>query len=147
MYLFKACFYPGICQGVVFLGHMGALFLVFSGSFTLFSIVAVPIYIPTNSVAGFPSLHTLSSFIVCVIFNDGHSDCYEVIQFSSVAYSYPTLCDPMDCNTTGFTVHHQLPELAQTHVHRVSDVSQPSHPLPSSSPPVFNLSRHQSLFQ
>ena len=56
-------------------------------------------------------------------------------QFSSVAQSCPTLCDPMDCSTPGFPVHHQLPELAQTHVHRVSDAIQPSHPLSSPSPP------------
>ena len=67
-------------------------------------------------------------------------------QFSSVAQSYPTLCNPMDCSTPGFPVHHQLPELAQTHVHRVSDAIQPSHPLLSTSPPAFNLSQHQGLF-
>ena len=66
------------------------------------------------------------------------------IQFSSVAQSYPTLCDPMDGSTP---VHHQLPELAQPHVHRVSDAIQPSHPLSSPSPPVLNLSQHQGLFQ
>ena len=53
----------------------------------------------------------------------------------SVAQSYPTLCDPMDCSTLGFPVLHHLPELAQTHVHRVSDAIQPSHPLLSPSPP------------
>ena len=53
----------------------------------------------------------------------------------------------MDCSTPGFPVHYQLTELAQTHVHRVSDAIQPSHPLSSSSPPAFNLSQHQSLFQ
>ena len=57
------------------------------------------------------------------------------------------LCDPMDCSTPDFPVHHQLPELAQTHVHQVSDAIQPSHPLSSPSPPTFNLSQHQSLFQ
>ena len=57
----------------------------------------------------------------------------------SVAQSYPTLCDPMDCSTPGLPVHHQLPELAQTHVHWVSDAIQPSHPLPSPSLPAFNL--------
>ena len=67
--------------------------------------------------------------------------------FSSVAQSCPTLCDPMDCSTPGFPVHHQLPELTQTHVHRVSDATQPSHPLSSPSPPTFNLSQHQGLFQ
>ena len=59
---------------------------------------------------------------------------------SSVAQSCPVLCDPMDCSTPGFPVHHQLLELAQTHVDRVSDAIQPSHPLSSPSPPAFNLS-------
>ena len=68
------------------------------------------------------------------------------IQFSSVAQSCPTLCDPMHCSMPGLPVHHQLPELAQTHVHRVSVAIQPSHPLSSPSPPAFNLSQHQGLF-
>ena len=68
-------------------------------------------------------------------------------QFSSVAQSCPTLCDPMNCNTPGLPVHHQLPEFFQTHVHRVSDAIQPSHPLSSPSPPAPNPSQHQSLFQ
>ena len=66
---------------------------------------------------------------------------------SSVAQSCTTLCDPTDCSTPGFTAHHQLPELAQTHVHQVSDAIQPSHPLSSPSPPTFNLSQHQGLLQ
>ena len=53
----------------------------------------------------------------------------------------------MECSTPGFPVHHQLPELAQTHIHQVSDVIQPSHPLSSPSPPTFNLSQHQGLFK
>ena len=64
---------------------------------------------------------------------------------SSVAQSCLTLCDPVDCSSPGFLVNHQLPELAQTHVHRVSDAIQPSHPLLSPSP-AFNLSQHQDLF-
>ena len=67
-------------------------------------------------------------------------------QFSSVTQSCPTLCNPMDCSTSGFPVHHQLPELTQTHVHRVGDIIQPSCPLSSLSPPAFNLSQHQHLF-
>ena len=63
---------------------------------------------------------------------------------SSVAQSCLTLCDPMDCSMPGLPVHHQLPELAQTHVHRVGDAIQPSHPLSSLSLP-FNLSQHQSF--
>ena len=65
---------------------------------------------------------------------------------SSVAKLYPTLCDPMDCRTSSFPVHHQLQELSQTHVHRVGDAIQPSHPLPFPSPPAFKLSQHQGLF-
>ena len=64
-------------------------------------------------------------------------------QFSSVAQSCPTLCDPMDYSTPGLPVHHQLPEFTQTHVHWVGDATQPSHPLSSLSPPTFNLSQHQ----
>ena len=64
------------------------------------------------------------------------------VQFNSVAQSSLTPCDPMDCSTPDFPVHHQLPELAQTHVHQVSDAIQPSYPLSSSSPPACNLSQH-----
>ena len=60
---------------------------------------------------------------------------------SSVTQSFSTLCNPMDCSTPGFPVHHQLPELAQTHVYQVGDAIQPSHPLSSPSPPAFNLSQ------
>ena len=66
---------------------------------------------------------------------------------SAVTESCPTLCVPMDCSTLGFPVHHQLPELAQTRVHRVGAAIQPFHPLSSASPPAFNLSQHQSLLQ
>ena len=66
---------------------------------------------------------------------------------SPVAQSRPTLCDPVDCSMPGLPLHHQLLELAQTHVHQVSDAIQPSHPLLSPSPPAFNLSQHQGLFQ
>ena len=66
---------------------------------------------------------------------------------SSVAQSCPTLCDPMDCSTLGFPVHHQLLELTQTHVHGVRNAIQPSHPLSPPSPSAFDLSQHQGLFQ
>ena len=68
-------------------------------------------------------------------------------QFSRVAQSYLTLCNPMDCTMPGSPVLHQLPELAQTHDHQVSDAIQPSHSLLSPSPPAFNLSQHQGLLQ
>ena len=68
------------------------------------------------------------------------------VQFSSVTQSCPTLCDPMNHSMPGLPVHHQLPEITQTHVHRVSDAIQPSHPLLSPSPPAPNPSQHQNLF-
>ena len=67
-------------------------------------------------------------------------------QFSSVAQSCPTLRDPMNRSMPGLPVHHHLLEFTQTHIHRVSDAIQPSHPLSSSSPPAFKISQHQGLF-
>ena len=96
--------------------------------------------------------------IVTICRSVGHRVCLQLlnsatevqkqpsVQFSSVAQLCLTLCDPTDCSIPGFPVHHQHLELAQTHVHRVSDAIQPSHPLLFPSPPVFNLSQHQSLF-
>ena len=71
----------------------------------------------------------------------------EAVQFSSLAQTYLTVCDPMDFSTPGFPDHHQLLELTQTCVHRVGDAIQPSHPLSSLSPPALNLSQHQGLFK
>ena len=73
------------------------------------------------------------------------SSCGWIFCCCSVTQSCPTLCEPMDCSTPGFPVHHQLPELTQTHVHRVSDAIQPSHPLLPPSPPALSLSQHQGL--
>ena len=69
------------------------------------------------------------------------------VQFSSVAQSCPTVCNPMDHSTPSLPVYHQLPEFTQTHLHRVGDAIQPSYPLSSPSPPAPNPSQHQSLFQ
>ena len=82
----------------------------------------------------------VSTVLSTTFYNPSH-------QFSSVAQSFPTLCDPMNCSTPGLPVHHQLLEFTQTHVHLVSDAVQPSHPLSSPSPPAFNLFQHQSLFK
>ena len=70
-----------------------------------------------------------------------------MVQFSSVTQSCLTLCDPMDCSTPGFPVHHQLPKLVQIHLHWVRDAIQPSHPLSSPFPSTFNLTQHQDLFK
>ena len=72
---------------------------------------------------------------------------FSSVQFSSVAQSCLTLCDPMNCSTPGLPVHYQLMEPTQIHVHWVGDAIQPSHPLSSPSPPVLNLSQHQGLFK
>ena len=72
---------------------------------------------------------------------------HPVVQFRSVPSLFATLCDSRDFSTPGFLAHHQLRELAQTHVHSVSDVIQPSHPLSSPSLPAFTLSQQQGLFQ
>ena len=86
-----------------------------------------------------PQHHTPAHFYQRVI-------QFSSVQFSSVAQSCPTLCDPMNCSTPGLPVHHQHLEFTQTHIHRVSDAIQPSHPLssPSLAP---NPSQHQRLFQ
>ena len=67
--------------------------------------------------------------------------------FSSVALSCPTICNPVDCSTPDFPVHHQLPEFTQTHAHRVGDSIQSPHPLSSPSPPTFSPFQHQGLFK
>ena len=72
---------------------------------------------------------------------------FTILQIRSVAQSCPTLCNPMNHSMPGLPVHHQLPEFTETHVHRVSDAIQPSHPLSSPSPLVPNPSQHQRLFQ
>ena len=98
-----------------------------------------------------PSESSLDCFIMC-----GYNEKAETqkrappwpsVQFSSVAQSCPTLYEPMNHSTPGLPVHHQLPEFTQTHVHRVSDAIQPSHPLLSPSPPAPNPSQHQGLSQ
>ena len=91
-----------------------------------FNNTVIQVYAPTTNA------EDLQDLLVCSV--------------SSVAQSCPTLCHPMNCSTPGSPVHHQLLELAQAHVHRVSDAIQLSHPL-SPSPPAFNLSQHQGPFQ
>ena len=82
-----------------------------------------------------------------IISDDDNKGVISSVQFSSVAQSCLTLCDPVNRSTLGLPVHHQLLEFTQTHVHQVSDAIQPSHPLSSPSPPASNPSQHQRLFQ
>ena len=85
-------------------------------------------------------------FTLCKLANT-HKPIYTLVQFSSLAQSCLTLCDPMNRSTPGLPVHHQLLDSSQTHVHRVGDAIQTSHPLLSPSPPALNLSQHQGLFK
>ena len=84
----------------------------------------------------------MQHFEICCLFLN-----HKYLSVSSVIQSCPTLCDPMNRSTPGLSVHHHLPEFTQTHVHRVLDAIQPSHPWSSFSPPAPNPSQHQSLFQ
>ena len=107
---------------------------------------------PPGAVAGGPGLHTCRGGWPTCASPHGRQGTARLlekrsVQFSSVAQFCPTLGNPMDCSTPGLRVHHQLPELAQTYVHRVGDAIQLSHSLSSPSPPVFNLSQHQGLFK
>ena len=92
-------------------------------------------------------LVNLSPLILCFLQKTWSHSSGGRPQFSSVQSLSVRLCNPMDCSMSGFPVHHQLRELVQTHVHRVSEAIQPSQLLSSPSPPAFNLSQHQGLFQ
>ena len=99
-------------------------------------LAAAEAVLPTDSTLGRLTSYQSSS-----------SQAFSSVQFSSAAQLCPTLCDPMDCSTPSFPILHHLPELAQTHVHWVGDIIQPSRPLSSPSPPTFNLSQQQGLFK
>ena len=108
---------------------------------------------PGSPVPGILQTRTLewvaisfSNSVVKILFKKEEEVARHVV-CCSVTKLCLTLCDPMDCSTPGFPVLHHLSELAQTHVHRVGDAIQPSHPLLSPSPPTFYLSHHQDLFQ
>ena len=90
------------------------------------------------------SINRIDSIEFTIYFTLQFSSIHTLVQFSSVQFqSYPTLCDPMNHSTPGLTVHHQLPEFTQIHVHCVGDAIQPSYPLSSPSPPAPNPSQHR----
>ena len=130
--------------------------LSFTISQSLLTLMAIESVIPSNHLilcrslllppSVIPSIRVFSSELALHIRWPKELQ-HQSIQFSLVTQSCPTLCDPMDRSTPGLPVHHQLPELTQTHVHRVGDAIQPSHPLSFPSPPTFNLSQHQDLFK
>ena len=108
-------------------------------------IIKAKVYELDPSMSGFHIVYSRSVYYVVWHFWKWVNACS--VQFSSAAQSYPNLCDPMDCSMPGLSVHHQLLEFTQTHVHRVGDAIQPSHPLLSPSAPAFNFSNHQALFK
>ena len=89
----------------------------------------------------------MSSCLICEVLITFEDSACKVVQFSSVPQSCPTVYEPINHSTPGLPVHHQIPEFTQTHVHRVGDAIQPSHPLSSPSPPAPIPSQHQGLFQ
>ena len=94
-----------------------------------------------------PSLSHFRQILYCLSHQRSAVNSVSSVQFSPVAQSCPTLCHPMNRSTPGLPVHHQVLESTQTHVHRIGDAIQPSHPLSSPSPPALNLSQHQGLFK
>ena len=106
-------------------------FSFMSGQLQMISLAVISLL--TNKM--FETIETLAVNISNLILETLSS-----VQFSSIAQSCPTLCDPMNCSTLGLPVHHQFPEFTQIHAHRVGDAIQPSHPLSSPSPPAPNPS-------
>ena len=136
--------------------------------FSLFAKTSKPCFHPESKflICGILFIHSVSHFmfgpgdlemniILWLTSQGSHSNegdwmknhHIQAISFSLVTQSCLTLCDPVNRSTPGLPVHHQLPELTQTHVHWVGDGIQPSHPLSSPSPPALNLSQHQGLFK
>ena len=107
--------------------------------------VATNIYI-SATITVISLVYFLPIYFPWIIAEGGDWYCFPLDDSSVQSLSRVQLCNPMDCSMPGFPVHHQLPELAQTHVHQVSDAIQLSHPLSSPSPPAFSLSQHQGLF-
>ena len=125
---------------------MNIIFLVLIIRSLYFLTIFIQFYSSSLWLVGTTNLISFSmSLLVCLSLKDNWPTTSD--QIRSVTQSCPTLCDPMNRSTPGLPVHHQLPDLTQTYVHRVSDAIQPSHPLSSPSPPAHKPSQHQSLFQ
>ena len=126
--------------GLMMIGIIFFSKLSYFSSTTFFFLFPLPYLIPLPlAISFFPFISPSSSLS---FFHIHFCISLSFLIFNSVnSQSCLTLCDPKDCNTPGFPVHHQLRDLSQTHVHLVGDVSQPSHPLSSLSPPAFNVSQ------
>ena len=134
----RGCFLWPVCSLGKTLLAFALLRFVIQGQTVTPGISWLPAFAFQSPIMKWTSFLGVSSRKICRSSSD---------QIRSVAQSCPTLCDPMNRSTPGLPVHHQLPEFTETHVHRVSDAIQPSHPLSSPSPPAPNPSQHQGLFQ
>ena len=132
---------PHYCQHVCMCGQAGVSPSSTGLSFSVYFAVSFVSCLKVSEIFVLPSLSFHDFFTQKANFCS-----YFIKLLSSATQSCPTLCNPMDCSMPGLPVHHQLLELAQTHVHRVRDALQPS-PLLSPSPPAFNFSKPQGLFQ
>ena len=125
--------------------HLLIYFIIYSSYFMLLAECSRKILNLNLEVNVNASSYLLRRWFKSLNFLD--DDFLQSVQISSAAQSCPTFCNPMDCSTPNFPVHHQLQELAQACVHWVDDVIQPSHPLSASSPPAFSCTQHKGLFQ
>ena len=124
-------------------GHLGYFHVIFKINTNMTSVLP-PVLSVIWSIFSAPVILSL----LFESMNCGKLACkHSSVQFSSVAQSCPTLCDPMNCSMPDLPVHHQLPEFTQTYVHQVGDAIHPSHLLSSPSPPAPNPFQHQSFFQ
>ena len=148
----------GLGCGAVCISAPGLALFIFSRSVVMEFSYYSALKLPSGNTCQYPHLKQAIGVLTCscskvkevVILTVFMASCWHLALgegVSSVTQSCPTLCHPMNCSTPGLPVHHQLPEFTQTHVHRVGDAIQPSHPLSSPSPPAPNPSQHQGLFQ
>ena len=151
---------PALQPDSLLLSHQGSLYLSWDMPF-FFLTVEMPVFTKRPSFFSSKTLGIFREALVSQQNSEGGTEIshilsalnihrlphYQSVQFSSVAQSCPTLCNPMNRSMPGLPVHHKLLEFTQTHAHRVGNAIQPSHPLSSPSPPAPNHSQHQGLLK
>ena len=155
-YIWFFCIYPWV-HNSIFISYRKFSAIISSNIISApFSFSSPEIFKSYPRYSLYFKLYFISHFVLCILVRILSTGLFSLlilslqlplVQFSSVAQSCPTLCNPINCSMSGLPVHHQLPEFTQTHVHQVGDAIQPSHPLSSPSPSAPNPSQHQSPFQ